>query len=441
MFALANEKHMRYKSTNNTSPALTLSNAANICLSPDGGLYVPDGFSRLPQAFLNNLGDMTLKEKAYAVLSSFNSGEFTGAQIKQMADYAFSAEAPLIEVSRGVYVLELFHGPTLSFKDYGARFLSKLLELSAPMHRTVLVASVGNSGAATANGFNRHPDTDVLVLFPKGIPNRMTRAQFSGPNVHVLEIDGTIEDCKRLTRTAMTDPQLADYNLTAANSVNIGRFIPQTVFAFHAYGQLLAAGVKHPERAIYSMACGNLSNLAATILATRLGLPVGELIAASNINNPLGALLCPEKQPTRPVKTLAPSMDVVQPSGISRIRAMGAIDEIGETVRVSNPITDEIISNTINTLRAKTGYTIDPHGAAGFAALSGTEDSVPRVVYATAHPAKNLDIMTSITGQTIELPVQLTRFMNGKVNSRILPPTLPALRKYILNLKTNNKPQ
>lgn len=438
MFALINEKHMLYKSTNNISPALTLSNAASFCLAPDGGIYVPEGFSRLPRAFLNNLGDMTLREKAYAVLSAFNTGEFTAAQIKQMADYAFAADAPLKEVAKGVFVLELFHGPTLSFKDYGARFLSKLLELSAPMHRTVLVASVGNSGAATANGFSRHPDTDVLVLFPKGIPNRMTRAQFTGPNVHAVEIDGTIEDCKRLTRAAMIDPQLAECNLTAANSVNVGRFLPQTVFAFHAYGELLAAGVKNPERALYSMPCGNLSNLAASILATQLGLPVGGLIGACNINNPLGALISPDKQPTRPVKTLAPSMDVVHPSGMFRIQAMGAVDEIGKTIRVSDPISDEMITDTINTLRSETGYTIDPHGAAAFAALSGTDGSAPRVVYATAHPAKNLDIMTSITGQTIELPVQLTRFMNGKVNSRILPPTLPALRKFILNLKNNN---
>lgn len=425
---------MFYTSTNQPSAATTLAEAARCCVADDGGLYLPKSFVQFPRAFFNNLGDMNLRETAFAVLLPFVEGDLPATELKKITDASFSAPAPLKNIGGGNYMLELFHGPTLSFKDYGARFLAQYLQATGQgQRRTVLVASTGNSGAAAANGFARCPGTEVFVLYPKGVLSRMARDQFccAGPNVHPLEVTGTIEDCKRLVRSAISDAALKGLNVTGANSVNIGRLLPQTVFFFHALGQLLAQGHPRAREAVYSIPCGNLSNLVAGVLALRSGLPAGKLIPVCNVNNPMQEHTGGDAP--RPVNTLTPSMDVTVPSSGPRLRSLYSGDrsrwekEIAPVVQVS----DRQTAAAVLRLRAGASYAADSHCAAAYHAANNFRTDAPRVIFATAHPAKNLDIATRITGSPTELPVQLTRFMSGRKAPRIIPPMLPALRKHI----------
>ncbi len=428
---------MRYISTNRKSPAASLAHAAEACVAPDGGLYMPERIPVLPRAFFNNLGDMNMREIAFVVCSSFMEGEFGGATIKEIVDRAFATAAPLVTVGEGMHVLELFHGPTLTFKDYGSRFFGLLLSRmpAGGRRRVVLVSTVGNSGAATANGFAGEKGVEVFVLYPTGVLSRMARRQFTAtaPNIHALEVMGTVDACKALVAEAVGDPSLSDLSLTCANSLNVARVLPEVVFAFHAYGRMLAAGVRGADRAVYSIPCGNLGNLVAAVMARRMGLPMGGIIGVSNANDALRRNLAGRVAAgERPVATYAPSMDLLQPSGLPRLLALcGDGAGAGREIEVSAPVSDRDIAAAVLRLRADNSYNIDTHGAAAYCAAlrSKAPSDAPRVVFATAHPAKNLDIMTGITGAPVELPVQLTRFMATGRQPRVMPATMAALRR------------
>lgn len=431
---------MRYISTNGKTPGTTLAHAAEACVAPDGGLYIPERIPELPRAFFNNLGDMTMRDIAYVVCSSFMDGEFPAATVKEIVDSAFATEAPLAGVGFDTHVLELFHGPTLTFKDYGSRFFGALLSrVPAPgRRRVVLVSTVGNSGASTAYGFGGEKGVEVFVLYPTGVLGRMARRQFTAaaPNVHALEVMGTIDDCKALVAASVADEGLSELSLTCANSLNIARVLPQVVFAFHAYARMLGAGVRNAGRAVYSIPCGNLGNLVAALIARRMGLPMGAIVGVSNANDALRRNLAEAVGPDeRPVATYAPSMDLLRPSGLPRLTALcGGADGVERQITVAAPVSDRDIAAAILRLRTDYGYTIDPHGAAAYvgAMRAKAPAGVPRVVFATAHPAKNLDIMTAITGAPVELPVQLTRFMSGGRHPLVMPATMAALRRALL---------
>ncbi len=387
---------------------------------------MPQQIPAIPVALFNNIAEMSLRDIAYVVASSFLGNEIPAGEIKQTVDYAFAADAPLVHLGGNSYALELFHGPTLTFKDYGARFVARLLAAAdrqaGRQRRTVLVATTGNSGAATANG----------------ALSRTQKSQFStlGRNVHPLEVDGTIEDCKRLVAEAIADKELEYAGATSANSLNIGRMIPQIVFSLHAYARMMAAGVPHASEAVYAIPSGNLSNLVATLMAVKMGLPAKAVVAATNTNDSLRRSLTGDTT-HRPVPTVAPSLDISLPAGLSRLTYMCGKDLSKAPCPVLVPpgIDDRTIASTVLRLKADNGYTIDTHGATALAAALATAPAeAPKLVFATGHPAKNLDIMTRITGSTIELPVQLTRFMASRRRFNTIPPTLAALRKYIGNI-------
>lgn len=436
---------MLFASTNANCSPCTLDEAVNRCVAADGGMFMPSTLPRIPRAFFNNISEMTLADIAYVVATTLLGDDIPPAELKAITADSFAYEAPLVQLGDNHFVLELFHGPTLTFKDYGARFMARLMRFidrrSGSVKRNVLVATTGNTGAAAANGLFRLEGISVSVLYPKGYLNKSQTAQFTalGENIHPIEVAGNVEDCKRLVQMAISDESMQCYHLTGANSINIARMLPQIAFTMHAYSRLKAMGVKNAEAALYAMPCGNCSNLVAAVMAGRMGLPSGRLIAATNINDQLRALMDGGEGGPRhtPVKTLAPAIDMSYPSGWPRLASLydGDTARLRDDIICADAVADDRIADTINGLRRRFGYTIDPHGAVAYAAAeSCREAAAPVVSFATGHPAKQLDIMTRITGAAIEMPVQLTRFMALKRHSSIIPPTLPALRKHLLNL-------
>ncbi len=430
---------MKFISTEGTCAPMSIRDAVTRCVAPDGSLLMPEFLPKIPSALFRNISEMNLREIAFVVSEILLGEDIPGPQLKTAVDYAFSQDIPLKHLDENTFALELFHGPSLTFKDYGARFMARLLPfIDSGKKHAVLVATTGNTGAAAANGFFKLPDTEVFVLYPRGRLSRMQTAMFSslGENIHPIEVAGTIEDCKILMQKAMAEATMTSFNLTAANSINIARLLPQITFTMHAFARLREAGVKDAEKAIYSIPCGNASNLVAATMARFMGLPMGPILAVTNTNDHVRSLIEGNRPASlrSPVKTYAPSTDMAYPSSWPRIAYLykSLPENLSKDIIASQPVSDEEITSTINNLRDTVGYTIDPHGAMAYkAAKVFPHQRVPKVVFATGHPARRLDIMTKITGAAIELPHQLNRFMGGRHNSVIIPPTLPALRKIL----------
>lgn len=430
---------MRYISTNAKAPSVDVRKALSGGFAADGGLYMPQTLPRLPRAFFNNIAEMSMAEIAFVVASAFFADDLDSGVIKKIVDGSFCFDAPLHPLGNGSYMLELFHGPTMTFKDYGARFVARMVAaLDASRrsgHRTVLVATTGNSGAATANGLYGLPDVDVIVLYPQGVLSRMQMAQFAtlGGNVHAVEVEGTIEDCKKLMRAAMDDHSLEYLRLATMNSINVGRLIPQIVFPLYAYARLVAEDVPHAAEALYAIPSGNFSNLIATLMAVEMGLPCEGVAGVCNANDALGHLVRGESAPERPMATTAPSLDTVRPTGASRLSYLAGVSHVcADKLIVPPGVEDREIASALLRLKTECGYTADPHTAAAYAAVHSMEAKGPKVVFATGHPAKSLDIMTRITGGTVELPVQFNRFMGGRRMVRRIPPTQAALRRLLI---------
>ena len=436
---------MRYISTNGKSTA-ELNEAVVHCFAPDGGLYLPESISRLPRAYFNNIQEMNLREIAYVVVTTLMGAQVEAARLKAVVDGTFSFPLPLRPLRHCLDVLELFDGPTLAFKDISAKFIAELVSRSVPSggkHRVGLVATTGNTGAAIANAFAHNKDQHVVVLFPRGALSRSQQAQFTtlGANIHAVEVSGSICQCKQMVRDAVDDPELARLSLPIClNTHNILRIIPQVVFFFHAYSRLKARG-EAADGFTVAIPCANLSNLVAAVIAKRMGLPIGRIVAGCTSNDDLVRVVSGELPPgrvnTSSRPTLARAMDAGYPTNIGRLLALygGSLDDLRRDI-VAVSVSDMEISRTINDELARSGYMADPHTAVALRALelSGVDRAAPAVVLATAHPAKSLDTMTAVTGRAIELPLQLTRFMARGAQPVKMPPTYHALRKYLMNI-------
>ncbi len=437
------ESTMNYISTTGAGGVVSLSEAVVSCVARDGGLYLPERIPELPKAFMKNMSEMSLRDIAFVVANSFFDEDVPASALKKIVDEAFAFDAPLVEVAPDRYVLELFHGPTLTVKDYGARFMSRLLKhLSRPgEHRNIIVATTGNTGAAVAASFHNMEGTDVFVLYPRGRLSRPAVAQFTslGANIHPVEVAGSIEDCKRMLEQAISDPALSSARIIGANSINIARLLPMAALAFHAYSRLGAMGVSDAENALYATPCGNLSCLVGAVISRKMGLPMGGIVGGYNINSTLGSLLDGtfNGEIPAPTATFSPAIDMSYPSGWPRLNTLykGDLRAASTDIIRTQAIDDASTANIVNTLHSH-GYAIDTHGAVAWAAAEFVDSKAPRVIFATGHPAKQLDIMTRITGAAIELPVQLTRFMSVKRQPTKIAPTLPALRKLILTVNS-----
>lgn len=438
---------MRYISTTSTH-STDLRGAVLHSIAPDGSLYLPESMPQIPRALFNNIEEMNLREVAYVVVSNLLGSDVDLARLKAIVDATFSFPFPLKTLHPGLDVLELFDGPTLAFKDIGARFLAEFFKIfheRSDVRKVALVATTGNTGAAIANAFGGLKDTPVVILFPRGALSRSEQAMFTtiGANIHALDVSGNISQCKKMVREALCDPSLGGIvEPICVNTHNILRIIPQVVFYFYAYSRLKSRYGKADGFTV-AIPCGCLSSLTAAVMAKRMGLPMGRIIAGCNANDDFPRILNGEisldKVNVNSRPTIAKAMDTGYPTNLERLISLygGSRQAAGADITATS-LSDSQIADVIVDELCRSRYMADPHTATALGALrmAGIDGSpeAPAVVLATAHPAKSLDIMTSITGRAIELPLQLTRFMGKGSAPDKIPPTYPALRRFLTTL-------
>lgn len=411
---------MRFFSTNDRSHEVSLSEAVVRGLAPDQGLYFPCEIPKLRSEFFENLSDKSFQEIGYEVIDALFSEDLDSSQIKELVDHTLVFDAPLVEVEQDIFSLELFHGPTLAFKDFGARFCSKLMSMlmtKSDQKVRVLVATSGDTGSAVANGFLGVDGVEVIILFPKGKVSELQEKQFTtlGQNITALEVDGVFDDCQKLVKEAFLDAELNEkLLLTSANSINVARWIPQCLYYFYAYSRL----PQTREKVVFSVPSGNFGNLAAGILAQRMGLPISHFVAATNVNKIVPDFLEGQIfEPKASIQTVSNSMDVGNPSNFPRLLALYDFDEKELKSHVSGAFySDEGTVAAIQSVKEK-GYTLDPHGAVGYMGLKDfmAENSGYQGVFLeTAHPGKFRKVVEKALGEALVLPERLAAFLKGE---------------------------
>lgn len=430
---------MRFYSTNRQCPDASLEEAVMTGLAPDGGLYMPLHIPEIPRAFFNNIGEMTIANIAYVVANTILGDDIDSAQLNSIVNDTFSFDIPLRKIENNIYALELFHGPTLAFKDVGARFLARIISHYASKITedvNVLVATSGDSGGAVANGFHNVSGVKVFVLYPENSLTEMQKQQFTslGGNIYPIAVKGTFDNCQFLVKTAFNDTELRkSMLLTSANSINICRLLPQMFYYFYGFAQLSELNVDL-ENVVVSVPCGNLGNLTAGLLAKKMGLPVKRFIAANNKNNVFANYLVNGKfVPRRSTRTIAPGMDVGNPSNFSRILDMFDNDynAISELIK-GYSYKDEEIKETLIDTYSINSYLLDPHGATAFRALKDDmKDGEVGIFLETAHTSKMARIMKDATG------VEFKTFNNtGTKHSSSIPrisSSYDSLKKILLS--------
>lgn len=433
---------MKYYSTNGLAPAASLKEAVIKGLAGDKGLYMPERINKLPDAFIRDMKNKSFQELAYSVADAYFGEDIEGDTLKQIVYDTLQFDTPLVRVSESIYSLELFHGPTLAFKDVGARFMARLLahfiRKEGQQDVKVLVATSGDTGSAVANGFLGVPGIRVYVLYPKGKVSPIQEVQFTtlGQNITALEVDGTFDDCQALVKSAFMDQELNErLKLTSANSINVARFLPQSFYYFYAYAQLDKLGLA--QEVVFSVPSGNFGNITAGIFAQWMGLPVKRFIAANNRNRVFLDYLQTSRYVPRPsVPTIANAMDVGDPSNFARIYNLYGGNHPDITGNISGySYTDEEIGETINEIYRKEKYLLDPHGACAYKALAESlRPGESGIFLETAHPAKFLETVENIIGKKVEIPEKLQQFMLGTKQSIELPKTFDAFKAYLLGV-------
>lgn len=432
---------MKYYSTNKEAPTATLEEAVVKGLAPDKGLYMPENIHKLPTAFFDNIENMSFQEIAFEVAKAFFGDDVETSALKDIVYDTLSFDVPAIKVEDNIYSLELFHGPTLAFKDVGARFMARLLQYfikkEGQKSITVLVATSGDTGSAVANGFLGVEGIHVDVLYPKGKVSKIQESQFTtlGKNITAIEINGVFDDCQTLVKQAFMDEELNENKkLTSANSINVARFLPQAFYYFYAYAQL-----KKQNKADNMVVCvpsGNFGNICAGIFAHEMGLPIKRFIAANNANDIFYKYLQSGKYEPKPSKqTLANAMDVGDPSNFARIYDLfGGCHEKITSLISGATYTDDMIKDTMQTCHKETGYVLDPHGACGYRALKeGLKNGETGVFLETAHPAKFKEKVDDILHIDIKIPSRLAEFMKGKKQSIGMNNSFAEFKEFLLN--------
>lgn len=413
---------MRYYSTNNRSKYVSLHDAVVNGLAEDRGVYMPEKINRLPEEFFNNIDKMSFQEISFEVAKAFFSDDVDEKSLKDIVYDTLSFDCPVKKVCDDIWTLELFHGPTLAFKDVGARFMARLLEyfIRQEAHQTVnvLVATSGDTGSAVANGFLGVDGIHVYVLYPKGKVSKIQECQFTtlGKNITAIEIDGVFDDCQSLVKSAFMDKDLYKHmKLTSANSINVARFLPQAFYYFNAYARMKANGLA--ENLVMCVPSGNFGNITAGLFAREMGLPIRRFIAANNANNIFyNYLKTGVYEPKPSVQTIANAMDVGDPSNFARIYDLynGSHDKISSIISGAT-YTDDEIKAAVKQCYKDNGYILDPHGACGYQALKDNLKKGETGVFCeTAHPAKFKDTIEKIIDTEIEIPQRLSDFMKGK---------------------------
>lgn len=413
---------MKYFSTNKSVLSVSLMEAVTKGLASDNGLFMPERIEEFDVEFFNGIHQMSFQEISAEVANKFFGEDIPEHILENIVFDTLNFDCPVVKVSDSIYSLELFHGPTLAFKDVGARFMARLLGHFLQGYKkdvNVLVATSGDTGSAVANGFLDIPGIKVYVLYPKGLVSNIQEKQFTtlGKNIVALEIDGTFDDCQRLVKSAFMDAELNKAMvLTSANSINVARFLPQAFYYFNAYARLREAGMTGDL--VFSVPSGNFGNLTAGLFAKYMGLPVKRFIAANNENDVVYQYLKTGKyEPRASVATIANAMDVGAPSNFARIlelynQSHGDIC----TDMVGYRYSDDEIRETMKAVYESENYMLDPHGAVGYRALKADlQPGEVGVFLETAHPAKFTETVESVLGEgTVTLPEKLEEFMKGK---------------------------
>jgi threonine synthase len=431
---------MRYYSTNHKSDDVTLRDAVVRGLAPDRGLYMPERLNKLPKEFFENIDKMTFQEMSFEVAKAFFAEDIPADDLKRIVYDTLAFETPVVKVEDNIYSLELFHGPTLAFKDVGARFMARLLGYFNKEEKqlvNVLVATSGDTGSAVANGFLGVEGVHVYVLYPKGKVSPIQECQFTtlGRNITAVEIDGVFDDCQALVKNAFMDAELNQrMKLTSANSINVARFLPQAFYYFNAYAQMKRLG--KADNLVICVPSGNFGNITAGLFGWFMGLPVKRFIAANNANDIFYNYLKSGVYSPKPsVQTLANAMDVGDPSNFARVLALygGSHKDIAGHIGGAT-YTDEQIKETLKECYNRTGYLLDPHGTCGYRALK--EQLQPGeygVFLETAHPAKFKEKVDAITGGDVEIPARLQAFMKGTKQSVELSKDYADFRNFLFN--------
>jgi threonine synthase len=426
---------VKFKSTRGQAPSVSFGAALAQGLAPDGGLYIPEQWPSLPLSAFD--GAQSLSEVANVMIAPFAAGDPVAAEIPAITRDAFDFPAPVVPVANDgkLSVLELFHGPTAAFKDFGARFLAASMQrIRKPGEKplNILVATSGDTGGAVAAAFHRRPGVQVSVLFPKGLVSPTQERQLTcwGDNVHSYRVSGTFDDCQRLVKQAFVDDSLKSrFELSSANSINLGRLLPQAVYYA---ATSLAIHREHGVKPNYIIPSGNLGNSVACVWARKIGLPIGRIVLAHNANRTVPDFLeSGDWQPRASVPTLASAMDVGSPSNLERLRALFPdIESVRGAVRAES-VSDEQIRSRIGADFREYGKTWCPHTATAaevYARMAASERADGRwVLVSTAHPAKFREIVEPIVGQRIEMPESLAKLFSRPVSCADLAPELAAL--------------
>lgn len=432
---------MKYYSTNKEAKDATLEEAVVKGLASDKGLYMPYTIKQLPQSFFDEIENLSFQEIAYRVADAFFGEDVPAEILKHIVYDTLSFDVPAVKVKENIYSLELFHGPTLAFKDVGGRFMARLLgyfiRKEGKKEVNVLVATSGDTGSAVANGFLGVEGIHVYVLYPKGKVSEIQEKQFTtlGKNITAIEVDGTFDDCQALVKNAFMDKELnAHMQLTSANSINVARFLPQSFYYFYAYAQMKKMG--KADNLVVCVPSGNFGNITAGLFGKKMGLPISRFIAANNRNDIFYQYLKTGEYNPRPsVATIANAMDVGNPSNFARIIDLygGSHEAICSEIS-GETYTDEQISETVQKVYEETGYLLDPHGACGYRALS--EELKPGetgIFLETAHPAKFLQTVRDIIGTEVKIPEKLQEFMRGKKLSVPMTKEFSDFKKYLMS--------
>ncbi|SEV80871.1 threonine synthase [Prevotella aff. ruminicola Tc2-24] len=437
---------MKYYSTNQQAPTADLHKAVVKGLAEDRGLYMPEKIKKLPKTFFDTIETKTFQEIAYTVADAFFGEDVDAASLKQIVYDTLSFDCPVVQVKGNIYTLELFHGPTLAFKDVGARFMARLLQYFIRKETevgsqekgevNVLVATSGDTGSAVANGFLGVEGIHVYVLYPKGKVSPIQECQFTtlGKNITAIEVDGVFDDCQALVKNAFMDAELNQHmKLTSANSINVARFLPQAFYYFNAYARMKEQG--KADNLVMCVPSGNFGNICAALFGHEMGLPVKRFIAANNANDIFFKYLQTGKyEPKASKQTLANAMDVGDPSNFARIYDLYGKSHERITALISGATyNDDQIRETMRQCYQETGYILDPHGACGYQALAeGLAADETGVFCETAHPAKFKEKVDEIVGIDVAIPDRLAAFMKGTKQSVPMTKDFADFKKYLL---------
>lgn len=429
---------MNYISTNHKTNETSFKEAVIKGLAVDGGLFYPTEIPSLPKSFFETLKDKKLGNLGYELMKFYAGKSIENDCLRNIMKEALNFDVPLVEIEENTYSLELFHGPTMAFKDVGARVTARLMSTFSPDEKiTILVATSGDTGSAVANGFLGIENVDVVVLYPKGMVSNIQEKQFTtlGQNITALEINGTFDDCQKLVKEAFNDKDLrSKKNISSANSISIARFLPQMIYYFYAIAQLK----KINKPVAFSVPSGNYGNLTAGLFAKKMGLPIERFIASANSNDVVPEYLNTGKFTPRPsVTTISNAMDVGNPSNFARILEM--YDNDWETIKqniIGYSYTDNETKQCMKDVSAQTGYVLDPHGAVGYLGLKEyqKENDVIGIFLETAHPAKFLETVESTLEKKINIPEKLQAFMKNEKLSIEMGKDYEGFREFLLKI-------